>query len=140
MNTKQLLLGTLLGGVSFFFLGWLIFGILLSPIMEANCSNISRPMEEMLFGPLIVSNLLWGLLISLNMAWTQKTGALAGLKTATLLGLIITSAMDLSLYSMTTYFNNLNAVIFDVFGNVLLYAITGTLLGLTLFKTPKESA
>ena len=137
MNTKNLLLGTLLGGVSFFFLGWLIFGILLSPIMEANCSNIARPMEEMLFGPLIVSNLLWGLLISISMAWTQKTGALAGLKTASLLGLIITSAMDLSLYSMTTYFNNLNAVVFDVFGNVLLYAITGTLLGLLIFKPAK---
>lgn len=137
MKTQQIVIGSLVAGVSFFFLGWLIFGILLSPIMEANCSNIARPMEDMLFGPLVVSNLLWGLLISLSMAWTQKTGALAGLKTATLLGLIITSAMDLSLYSMTTYFNNLNAVVFDVFGNVLLYAITGALLGLLIFKPAK---
>lgn len=137
MKTQQIAIGSLVAGASFFFLGWLIFGILLSPIMEANCSNISRPLEEMLFGPLIVSNLLWGLLISLSMAWTQKTGALAGLKTASLLGLIITSAMDLSLYSMTTYFNNLNAVIFDVFGNVLLYAITGTLLRLLIFRATK---
>ncbi len=137
MKTQQIVIGSLVAGISFFFLGWLIFGILLSPIMQANCSNIARPMEEMLFGPLILSNLLWGLLISLSMAWTQRTGALAGLKTASLLGLIITCAMDLSLYSMTTYFNNLTAVVFDVFGNVLLYAITGTLLGLFIFKPAK---
>ncbi len=137
MNAKNLLFGTLLGGVSFFFLGWLIFGVLLSPIMQANCSNIARPMEKMLFGPLIVSNLLWGVLISLSIAWTQKTGPLAGLKTAAIVGLLTCSAIDLGLYSMTTYFNNISAVAFDVLGNGLLFAITGTLLGLVVFRTTK---
>lgn len=139
MNTKNLLLSTLLGGVCFFFLGWLIFGILLSPIMQANCNNsINRPMEEMLFGPLILSNLLWALLLSLVLGWSQSTGWMGGFKTGAILGLILQAAMDLSFYSMTTFFNSMTGVVIDVIANTLFFGLVGAILGLVFFK-PKRA-
>lgn len=141
MNTKQLLLGTLLGGVLFFFLGWLLFGILLESVLQPNCNtSISLPMEEMRFGPLILSNLIWGLLLTLSLQWNQQKGLMGGLKTGAVIGLLVSAAMDLSLYSMTTYFNGLKGVVMDVMANTLLYALAGSLLGLILFKAPKEGA
>lgn len=138
MNTKNLLLGTLLGGVSFFFLGWLLFGILLEGILQPNCNNsISLPMEEMRFGPLILSNLLWGLLLCLTLQWNKATGLMGGLKTGVLLGFLVSAAMDLSLYSMTTFFLNTTGVVMDVLANSLLYAIVGAVLGLVLYKPAK---
>ena len=138
MNTKNLLLGTLLGGVSFFFLGWLLFGIVLEPIMSASCNtSINRPMEEMLFGPLILSNLLWGLLVTLALGWNQQKGLMGGLKTGAIVGVVVSAGIDLSFYAMTTFFSGLSAVAMDVMANTLLYAIVGALLGLILFKPAK---
>jgi hypothetical protein len=138
MNVKTLLLGTLLGGVSFFFLGWLIFGILLEPIMRDNCNtSINLPMEEMRFGPLILSNLIWGLLLSLSLDWNQQKGLMGGLKTGALIGFIVAAGMDLSFYSMTTFFNSITGVAIDVLANTLLYAIAGAVLGLIVFKPGK---
>ncbi|MCU0360073.1 MAG: hypothetical protein MUF75_05040 [Bacteroidia bacterium] len=138
MNSKQVLLGTLLGGVSFFFLGWLIFGILIEPLMRENCNtSINLPMEEMRFGPLILSNLIWGALLTLVLHWNQQKGLMGGLKTGAFIGLLVSAAMDLSLHSMTTYYHSLKGVALDVMANTLMYALVGAVLGLFIFKPAK---
>jgi hypothetical protein len=56
MNTKKILYGGITGGVAFFFLGWLIYGILLN--YEANQNQCAaRPMDQFIWPALILSNL-----------------------------------------------------------------------------------
>jgi hypothetical protein len=135
MKTKGLLLGTLIGGLSMFFLGWLIYGILLSPLMQGNCNNsINRPMEEMVWWALVSSNLLWGLLITLVLHWTKSTSFFSALINSAYLGCLLALAFDLSQYSMTTMFNNPAIILVDALGNVVLFAASGGLVSLVMKK------
>ncbi|HQQ92938.1 MAG TPA: hypothetical protein PLQ93_00170 [Bacteroidia bacterium] len=140
MNTKKILLGTLLGGSGFFFLGWLLFGIVLAPLMQGNSNaSINRPMDQMLFGPLILSNLIWGLLLTLILIWRQSTGFASGLLTGALMGFLVSLATDLSFYSMTTFFSGPMGIALDVSGNTILFSLVGALISL-LFKDKTERA
>lgn len=70
----KILKGTLIGGVLFFFMGWLIWGILLSGFMAENTNQaFNRPENEMVWWSLILSNLLLGLLMTLVLKWAGVT-------------------------------------------------------------------
>src|SRR5258706_14671411 len=61
MNTKTLV-GGLIGAVAFFFLGWVIFGMVLGPMTDSYANmRCMRPKAEISLPLLIVANLLWGL-------------------------------------------------------------------------------
>lgn len=129
MKTKTLLLGSLVGGIAFFFLGWLLYGILLEPIMSANCNtSLNRPMEEMVWWALIASNVLWGLMVTLVLHWSQAKGFVASAMSAAYVGAILALAFDLSTYSMTTVYSNLTVILADVFTNTIMFALVGGIL------------
>lgn len=66
MKTKSLLLGTIVATVALFLLGMIIYGMALESFMAANTNrSAGRPMEEMQMWAIVVSNLVWGLLLSL---------------------------------------------------------------------------
>ncbi|MDP2890621.1 MAG: hypothetical protein Q8P34_16865 [Bacteroidota bacterium] len=60
METNKILLGTLAGGVAFFLLGWLIYGILLMDFTMANYNQCnSRPMEDMVMSAIVGAVIGW---------------------------------------------------------------------------------
>lgn len=121
--------GTLFGGIAFFLLGWLIYGVLLMGYMTANtnqCAN--RPMEEMVWWALILSNLLNALLLTMILNWSGAKGFIDGLKTGALWGILYASSIDLSFWSMMKFFNNFLVLVVDVLANTLMMAVIGMII------------
>lgn len=89
MNT-QFLKGTVFGGIVYFFLGWLVYGILLADFSLNNFNQcMNRPSTEMVWWAIVLSNLVYALFLTLMLKWSEASGWLDGLKTGALFGLLI---------------------------------------------------
>ncbi len=134
MNMK-IIRGTLFGGIAYFLMGWLVWGILLMDFYAANFNQCSsRPEMEMIWWAMIVSNLTIALLLTLFLKWSGAKGIVDGLKTGALFGFLFSLSLDLGYYSMTTMFNNFTAIIVDVVVNTVVMAILGLVIVLTWGK------
>lgn len=135
MKTNKILIGGFAGGVTFFFLGWLVYGILLNSYMVANLNQCAaKPMGEMTWWAMILSNLTLGLLISLVFSWSNTRGVRDGAKVAAILGLLMAASFDLSSYSMSNLFNNITALVIDVLVYTVLVTIVGVVVALVMGK------
>jgi len=128
MNTKRVLVGTLVAGVAMFFLGWFIYGILMSGFMEANCNgSMNRPEDQMVWWALILSNFVWGLLLSLIIEWSGRFAPGPGAKVGAIFGFLTSLGFDLGMYAMTTFFYGRKVILADSLSYAALFAITGAL-------------
>ncbi|HAQ21440.1 MAG TPA: hypothetical protein DCR40_19750 [Prolixibacteraceae bacterium] len=134
MNMK-ILKGTVIGGIVYFLLGWLVYGILLADFSLANYNQCAmRPMTDMIWWAMIVSNLVYALFLTLVLKWSGASGWMDGLKTGALFGLLFVLAIDLSFYSMTTMFNSVGAMLIDMVVSTVMAAIIGTVIVLVWGK------
>jgi hypothetical protein len=139
MKTSKIILGGLAGTVTFFLLGWLVYGILLSDFTATNFNNCAaRPEGEMIWTAIILSNLFMGFLVALAIDRTKVKTTLEGVFLSAALGLMIAAAMDFSMYSMSTTFLNSKAVIVDIALGTLLYAIAGFIESLVMLSGKKK--
>lgn len=131
----KILRGTILGGIAYFLLGWLVWGILLMNFYTENLNQCSgRPETDMIWWAMIVSNLTFALLLTLILNWSGAKGIADGLKTGAIFGFLMGLSFDLSFYSMTTMFHNFSAIIVDVVVNTVVMAIIGMVIVLTWGK------
>ena len=125
----KILRGTIFGGIAYFLLGWLVYGILLMDFSAANYNQcLNRADGVMIWWALIASNFVLGLFLTLVLKWSGAKGILDGLKTGALFGLLWSVAMSLSYYSMTTMYNNFTALIVDVLVAVAIMAVVGLVI------------
>ena len=130
----KILRGTIFGGIAFFILGWVVYGMLLMDFMTANsntCAN--RPDADMIWWAMILSNLVLGLFVTLVLKWSGAKSITDGIKTGALFGLLMGLTFDLMTYSMTTMFN-MTAMIVDILVVTVLIAIVGLVIILTWGK------
>jgi hypothetical protein len=129
MKTNKILLGGIAGGVTFFLLGWLVYGVLLMDYTTANYNQCSmRPMQEMIWWALVLSNLAFGYLLSIVFSWSNTAGIGAGAKVAAIIGLLLSLSIDLSYYAMSSIFSNFTAVIVDIISFTIMSSITGVVV------------
>ena len=132
----KILRGTVFGGIAFFLLGWLFWGILLMDFSMNNYDqSIYLPEDEMIWWAMIVSNLALSLLLTLILHWSKASKPLDGLKIGAIIGILFALSVDLGYYSMTTVILNLSAIVVDTLAYALVTAITGLLIVLTWGKT-----
>jgi hypothetical protein len=131
----KILRGTVFGGIAYFLLGWLVWGILLMDFLSAKmnqCAN--RPEGEMVWWAIILSNLVAALLLTLVLNWAKAKKILDGLKFGALFGILLVSLFDLSSWSMTTMFSNIGALLIDILVSTVVLAIVGLVIVLTWGK------
>ena len=84
MNTNKFLVGGIIGGIVYFLLGYLVFGLLLKDFMANNMGTATgtmKAMDDFVWWALIVGNLFSGLAFSyiLSKAGVSSAGAGAGI-------------------------------------------------------------
>lgn len=134
MNTNRILLAGIAGGVTFFILGFLVYGMLLMKFFAANVGTAQGVMKDPPeFWALAVGNLAWGFLLAIVFGrWagikTFSTGAMAG----AVIGALMSATYNFNALG-TTNITTLNAVLVDivVFAvmNILIGGVVGWVLG-----------
>lgn len=132
MNTQKFLLSGIAGGIVAFFLGYLIYGLLLADFFAQNAGTamgLMRANNEMVWWALISGNLLFGLLYSYvfnKWANIQTMGSGAG--AGWVVGLLMTAATDLTMYA-TTHISTLTGTLVDIVSGSVMAAIVGAVVG-----------
>jgi hypothetical protein len=132
MKTKFILAG-LAGGIFNFFLGWLVYGVLMMGFFEANSTHYEGLMKEMpVMSYLILSCLLSAFLLAFIFDhWAHIASLKGGLAGGLIIGLFISAMYDLSFLSMWNLYNA-KAAIVDMLLGGLVYSATGGIVGLVL--------
>ncbi len=139
MNNKTIL-GGLVGGVAFFLLGWLIYGILLKDFMAENMNQAGmRKMEEMVWWAMGLSCLIQGYFTALMLGWSNTRGLSIGMQKGAIIGLLVSLSLNLSMHAMSTCFKNMNALIVDVAAGTLMFAIVGAIIGRIMGMSSKTA-
>ncbi len=128
MNNR-VLAGGVIGGIAFFFLGYLVYGMALASMWEENSmQGLNRPMEEMQWAFLILGNLFFGFLLAYVLdkanALTFGSGATVGMITGLLVGL----AVNFTMYG-TSNAHTLTAHFADIVALTIMSAVVGGIIG-----------
>lgn len=125
----RMLRGTVAGGIAFFLIGWLVYGVLLMSYMTANMNQCAaRPMEEMVWWSMIASSLLTALLLTLVLKWAGARVLVDGLKTGAIFGVLLASSVDLGFWSMTKMYGNFAVLLVDVVVYTLIMSVVGAII------------
>lgn len=138
---KSTILGTIVGGIAFFLLGWLIYGFLLKDVMaESDDMGFMRTEENMVWWALVLSQFVWAYLLTWIFEAKNVSGAIPGLTTGLFLGLVISAAYDLGMYSMSNIYPDTRAMAMDIVINVIMTGLVGLIIGLVIGKSEAPAA
>lgn len=131
----RVLAGTLAGGIVFFFLGWLIFGLLLAEFMKAHTINyiglLKEPMPDMI--PLAAANLAWSWLLAFIFEyWANIRTFVGGLKGGALIMFPIVLGINLQYLAFMNLHQGFTPLIVNVVASTVLGSIAGGVIGLVL--------
>ena len=125
MTTQRIVLGTVVGGLVLFFLGYLTYGIVFASFFEANAGSASGVNREPFnFVALAIGQLAWGAVLTLILGWSRVSSVAEGVKAGALAGLLFFLGIDLTLYA-TTNISNLTASLVDPILAAVLFGVTG---------------
>ncbi len=132
MDFKKLFLGGIAGGIAFFLLGWLIYGILLMDFMTnhpGTAGYLGRAEPDYLY--LILGNLAMGLLFAYIFIKANVNTMANGMVTGGIIGLLMGVAINCVTYATTTSISKM-AMAADVGGFVVMTAIGGAIIGMVM--------
>ncbi len=134
----KILRGTIFGGITYFLIGWLVYGILLMDFFSSgtnHCAN--RPMNEMIWWAMIISNLAMAFLLTLILNWKKASGMIDGLMTGAIFGALFTTMIDFSFWSMSTMYTNISTILVEIVVAAVIYGLVGMVIVLTWGKSDK---
>ena len=132
MTLQRLALGTVVGGLVLFLLGYLVYGVLFASFFATNVGTATGVARE----PFNFVALLLGQL-TMIFNWGAVKSASQGAKIGALAGLLFFLGIDLTLYA-TTNVQNLAASLVDPLLAALLFAVSGAVI--VFVSRPKATA
>ena len=135
MNTNKLIVASLLGGVTYFFMGWLVYGIVLRPLtaMPSEIASVVEfPEEEFKMSLMILSCIVYsGLLSYIFLKWAGISTFISGAKAGATIGVLISLSVGLSMASMYRI-STIETTLFNGVGELVCSAIVGGVIGWVL--------
>jgi len=128
----KVLRGTVFGGIFYFLLGWLVYGILFMDYFTAHVNQCANNSDgSMIWWAIIASNLAIALLLTLILKWSGTSTVTGALARGAIFGTLFTAAVDLSFWSMTTMYDNLITIVVET----VLSAVVMALVAMVIFLT-----
>ena len=138
MNSQKFIIGGIAGGIVFFILGWVIYGMLLKDFMNGNIApGTMRADSDMIWWALVVGNLAMGFLLAYVIGKGGAISAGKGAGTGFVLGLLVCLSYDLITYATSTTLTSLKGVAADVAATAVMGAIGGAVVGLVMGMSKK---
>ena len=127
---SKLLLGGLIGGVVYFFGGWLLYGIALKNAMPMpeGLEGLIIPEEEYKISLMAISCLVYGFLLSYILNIASVTSASRGAIIGAVVGALTAITVGLS-YAAGYTFGSINNTFVDAGASAVLGAVTGGAIG-----------
>ncbi|TKC09636.1 hypothetical protein [Pedobacter frigoris] len=123
---NKILISGIVGGVVFFLLGWLVYGIIMMDFMSANAgpaASMQKQVPDMFH--LVIANLAWGFLYAIVLGkWSSGLSIAQGAMRGALLALMVALFIDLTLYATTTMFT-MECILADIVAMTVIGAIGG---------------
>lgn len=137
----RLLAATVAGGVTFFVLGFVIYGLLLEErVMRPNMNTYAGLMNETpVWLPLILANLISALLLAyIFEQWAGIRTFIGGMKGGAIVWFLISLSFQLMFLAFMNLHKNYIPPVADVLGSVVMGAIGGGVIGQVLGMMNKE--
>jgi hypothetical protein len=128
MNTTKFFIGGIAGGVIYFFLGYLAYGILLANYMQSFVSGVDRT-DAMVYWALILGNLLFGFVLSYVINRSGGASVTGGLVTGFVTGFLFIAGFDFVMYA-TTHLISLHQVAADTIAFTIISSIAGAVVAI----------
>lgn len=141
MNTR-VLVATVAGGAALFLLGFLVFGLLLQPMLEGQMIKHDNLMlAQPNFITLIIANLVWAFLITLIFdRWASIGTFVGGLVGGAMISFLMDLYFQLMHMSFFNFFNGITPYAVDVIAFTIIGAISGGVIGAVLGMMSKDTA
>ena len=134
MDMKKFLTGTLVGGIAFFFLGYLFYGVLLAGFFSSHYAATAtmKSMEDIVWWALISGNVASGAMLTyIFLKWANVSAFGSGASAAATVGFFIGLSMDLIRFATEGAFD-LTASLSDVAVMTVMYGVAGGAIGAVL--------
>ncbi len=126
MTSQKFMLGTIVGGVVLFILGYVAYGLVLASFLDAN--STTKMLQVPVFWSLILGQLGLAALLTYVIGISGGVGLGEGLRVGLVVGLFVVIGFDFTLYG-TQPIMNLAATICDVVVFTILMGIAGATIG-----------
>jgi ABC-type anion transport system duplicated permease subunit len=137
MNSQKFVVGGIVGGVLYFLLGYVFYGLLLKSFMESNGMAVN--MDTITWWAMVVGNLAGGFLLAYILSKAGVTTAGGGAGTGFIVGLLMSLSTDLIMYGVG-HGLTLKGIAGDVAAAAVMSAIVGALVGWVLGMSKKTVA
>ena len=135
MDLKKFVTGSVVGGIAFFFLGYLFYGVLLAGFYSEHsgaAAGTARGMEDIVWWALILGNVSSGALLSyIFLKWANISSFGGGASAGATIGFFIGLSMDLIRFATAGMFD-LTASLGDVVVMTVMYGVAGGIIGAAL--------
>lgn len=129
MNNR-VIVGGLIGAVASFFLGFLIYAIVLDPMLaEHTMSGVMRADEEMSWAFLILGNLAYGFLVAYILDKANANSFGSGATIGAVVGLLSSLASGFIMYAISNWYTTMTGPFIDVVGAVVMFGLVGGIVG-----------
>ena len=136
---KKILTSGLAGAITFIVASagiYMVFG----NYYYANLTNSCwREEQDIVFWAGLLSALVLGFLLSIIFSRSKTIGIISGAKYGAILGFLVMSFMDFTMYASALVFNNLSIIMLDIVINTCAISITGGVVAWVMGMGKKEA-